>query len=64
MDLQLSDLAEPDEVRGFQVEHVGFVLYVPPGHDSWAVGYDPYISLRIVGTESYASARSTTAAGQ
>jgi quercetin dioxygenase-like cupin family protein len=51
------------------VEHVGLVLsgqaavkmrageffYVPPGHDSWVVGDEPYVSLHIMGSEDYAS---------
>jgi len=28
---------------------------VPPGHDSWVVGDDPYVSLHIVGSEDYAA---------
>jgi quercetin dioxygenase-like cupin family protein len=29
-------------------------FYVPPGHDSWVVGDDPYVSLHILGSEGYA----------
>lgn len=32
----------------------GDFFYVPPGHDSWVVGDEPYVSLHIVGSESYA----------
>jgi hypothetical protein len=28
---------------------------VPPGHDSWVVGDEPYVSLHIMGSESYAA---------
>jgi hypothetical protein len=28
-------------------------LYVPPGHDSWVVRDEPYVSLHIVGSEDY-----------
>jgi hypothetical protein len=28
---------------------------VPPGHDSWVVGDDPYVSLHIMGGEDYAA---------
>jgi len=28
---------------------------VPPGHDSWVVGDEPYVSLHIMGSEDYAS---------
>jgi quercetin dioxygenase-like cupin family protein len=27
---------------------VGDVFYIPPGHDSWVVGNEPYVSLRFV----------------
>jgi quercetin dioxygenase-like cupin family protein len=33
----------------------GQLFYVPPGHDSWVVGEEPYISLHIMGSESYAT---------
>jgi quercetin dioxygenase-like cupin family protein len=33
----------------------GDFFYVPPGHDSWVVGDDPYVSLHIMGSEDYAS---------
>ena len=33
----------------------GEFFYVPPGHDSWVVGDDPYISLHILGSEDYAA---------
>jgi len=29
-------------------------FYVPPGHDSWVVGDEPYVSLHILGGQSYA----------
>jgi quercetin dioxygenase-like cupin family protein len=33
----------------------GQFFYVPPGHDSWVVGNEPYVSLHIMGSESYAT---------
>jgi quercetin dioxygenase-like cupin family protein len=33
----------------------GDFFYVPPGHDSWVVGDEPYVSLHILGSESYAA---------
>jgi quercetin dioxygenase-like cupin family protein len=33
----------------------GEFFYVPPGHDSWVVGDEPYVSLHIMGSESYAA---------
>jgi hypothetical protein len=32
----------------------GDVFYIPPGHDSWVVGDEPYVSLHFLGTEDYA----------
>ena len=32
----------------------GDVFYIPPGHDSWVVGDEPYVSLHFLGAESYA----------
>jgi mannose-6-phosphate isomerase-like protein (cupin superfamily) len=32
----------------------GDVFYVPPGHDSWVVGDEPYVSLHFLGSEHYA----------
>ena len=33
----------------------GDLFYVPPGHDSWVVGDEPYVSLHFMGAEDYAS---------
>ena len=33
----------------------GDFFHVPPGHDSWVVGDEPYVSLHIVGGETYAA---------
>jgi hypothetical protein len=33
----------------------GDLFYVPPGHDSWVVGGEPYVSLHIMGSEDYAT---------
>ncbi|HZQ65499.1 MAG TPA: cupin domain-containing protein [Gaiellaceae bacterium] len=33
----------------------GDLFYVPPGHDSWVVGDEPYVSLHMLGSESYAA---------
>ena len=33
----------------------GEFFYVPPGHDSWVVGDEPYVSLHIMGSEDYAT---------
>jgi quercetin dioxygenase-like cupin family protein len=33
----------------------GEFFYVPPGHDSWVVGDEPYVSLHVMGSERYAA---------
>jgi len=33
----------------------GQVFYIPPGHDSWVVGNEPYVSLHFLGASEYAS---------
>jgi quercetin dioxygenase-like cupin family protein len=32
----------------------GDVFYIPPGHDSWVVGDEPYVSLHFMGASDYA----------
>jgi mannose-6-phosphate isomerase-like protein (cupin superfamily) len=34
----------------------GDVFAVPPGHDSWVVGDEPYVSLHFLGADEYAAA--------
>jgi quercetin dioxygenase-like cupin family protein len=31
----------------------GDVFYIPPGHDSWVIGDEPYVSLHFLGAEDY-----------
>lgn len=38
-----------------RVMREGDFFYIPPGHDSWVVGDEPYVSLHIMGSETYAS---------
>ena len=38
-----------DEMRA------GDLFYVPPGHDSWVVGDEPYVSLHFLGADDYAA---------
>lgn len=33
----------------------GDIFYIPPGHDSWVVGDEPYISLHFLGAGDYAT---------
>ena len=35
----------------------GDVFYIPPGHDSWVVGNEPYVSLHFMGAANYANAK-------
>jgi len=32
----------------------GDLFYIAPGHDSWVIGNEPYVSLHFLGAESYA----------
>lgn len=32
----------------------GDLFYIPPGHDSWVVGNEVYVSLHFLGAENYA----------
>ena len=33
----------------------GDVFYIAPGHDSWVVGNEPYVSLHLMGAAKYAN---------
>jgi quercetin dioxygenase-like cupin family protein len=37
-----------------RVMRPGDLFFVAPGHDSWVVGDEPYVSLHVMGSESYA----------
>jgi mannose-6-phosphate isomerase-like protein (cupin superfamily) len=32
----------------------GDLFFVPPGHDSWVVGNEPYVSIHLLGADRYA----------
>jgi quercetin dioxygenase-like cupin family protein len=52
--LALSGAAAVEMEDGTErVMHAGEFFHVPPGHDSWVVGDEPYVSLHIMGSESY-----------
>jgi hypothetical protein len=38
-----------------EVMEAGDVFAVPPGHDSWVVGDEPYVSLHFLGAGDYAT---------
>jgi hypothetical protein len=33
----------------------GDIYYIAPGHDSWVVGNEPYVSLHLMGAAAYAA---------
>lgn len=35
----------------------GDLCAVPPGHDSWVLGAEPYVSIHFLGAEEYAHAK-------
>ncbi len=41
--------------NGREVEmKAGDIFEIGPGHDSWVVGEEPYVSLHLMGAEGYA----------
>jgi quercetin dioxygenase-like cupin family protein len=32
----------------------GDIFYIAPGHDSWVIGDEPYVSLHLMGASAYA----------
>jgi len=46
--------AAMDDGTVFEMK-AGDVFYVPPGHDSWVVGDEPYVSIHLMGANDYAS---------
>jgi len=48
--------AAMDDGRVIEMK-AGDVFYVPPGHDSWVVGNEPYVSLHFLGAETYATCK-------
>jgi mannose-6-phosphate isomerase-like protein (cupin superfamily) len=49
--------AAMDDGRVIEMK-AGDVFYIAPGHDSWVVGDEPYVSLHFLGADAYASAKS------
>jgi quercetin dioxygenase-like cupin family protein len=33
----------------------GDLFYIEPGHDSWVIGYEPYVSIHMMGAADYAA---------
>jgi mannose-6-phosphate isomerase-like protein (cupin superfamily) len=40
--------------RVFEMK-AGDIFYIEPGHDSWVVGDEPYVSLHLMGANDYAA---------
>ena len=47
-------MAAMDDGSEYLMEPGNF-FYIPPGHDSWVVGDEPYVSLHVLGGEDYAA---------
>ena len=45
--------AAMDDGRVIEMK-AGDVFYIAPGHDSWVVGDEPYVSLHFMGANEYA----------
>jgi mannose-6-phosphate isomerase-like protein (cupin superfamily) len=43
-----------DDGRVFEIKE-GDVFYIAPGHDSWVIGDEPYVSLHLLGAGNYAA---------
>jgi hypothetical protein len=46
--------AAMDDGRIVEIK-AGDIFYIAPGHDSWVVGEEPYVSLHLMGASDYAS---------
>ena len=49
--------AAMDDGRVIEMK-AGDLFYIAPGHDSWVVGEQPYISLHFLGASDYAAHKS------
>jgi quercetin dioxygenase-like cupin family protein len=38
----------------FHEMKAGDLFYIPPGHDSWVIGDEPYVSIHLMGANDYA----------
>ena len=47
-------IAKMDDGREVVIR-AGDFFYIPPGHDSWVVGDEPYVSLHFLGSQNYAT---------
>jgi quercetin dioxygenase-like cupin family protein len=51
--------AAMDDGRVIEMK-AGDIFYIAPGHDSWVVGEEPYVSLHLMGASDYATSKPTT----
>jgi quercetin dioxygenase-like cupin family protein len=51
--------AAMDDGRVIEMK-AGDVFYIAPGHDSWVVGDEPYVSLHLLGASDYATHKPAT----
>ncbi len=42
-----------DDSRIFEMKP-GDIFYIEPGHDSWVIGNEPYVSIHMMGAADYA----------
>jgi EutQ-like cupin domain len=49
-----------DDGRKFEIGP-GDLFYIAPGHDSWVIGGEPYVSLHLMGASHYAAHKSSGA---
>ena len=45
--------AAMDDGTVFEMK-AGDLFHIPPGHDSWVVGDEPYVSIHLMGASDYA----------
>lgn len=51
--------AAMDDGRVYEMK-AGDIFHIAPGHDSWVVGDEPYVSLHFLGAGDYASSKETS----
>ena len=50
--------AAMDDGRVIEMK-AGDIFYIAPGHDSWVVGDEPYVSLHLMGAAEYSAHKPT-----
>ncbi|HZU44533.1 MAG TPA: cupin domain-containing protein [Terriglobales bacterium] len=51
--------AAMDDGRVIEMK-AGDIFYIAPGHDSWVMGDEPYVSLHLMGAGNYAAHKPVT----